>query len=263
MNAYTDDVNFHGSRLIKITDTNIDGSTIPTVDGRELHAYMGVRRDFTTWVKQRIDKYDFSEGSDFWIFDSPELVNQKSRGGDRRSMAYALTLDMAKELAMVENNAKGREARRYFIDCERRAKEHSAFDGNMNDLSPAILNAIGTMVATCVRDVMQELITEHLPKLIDAKLQHDPQRVAVRHIPALQVALDKGVTKRPRGLVQRLSNALSRHCEAKGIVVLRDVRGTKLFDRNVVHEWLSNGGWARIRERLDEVGGQSHLKLVT
>lgn len=118
------------------------------------------------------------------------------------------------------------------------------------------------LVTTIARAIVQELVTEQLPKLIDAHLQHDPQRVAVRHIPALQVALDKGVNKRPRGLVQRISNALSRYCEGKGIVVLRDVRGTKLFDRNVVHEWLSNGGWAAIKERLDEVGGQSHLKLI-
>ncbi|MER2551772.1 MAG: antA/AntB antirepressor family protein [Thauera sp.] len=59
----------------------------------------------------RIQEYDFAEGEDF----SPVLG--KGRGG-RPSIDYFLTLDMAKELAMVERSAKGREARRYFIDCE-------------------------------------------------------------------------------------------------------------------------------------------------
>ena len=114
-----------------IVPRQFDGETIQTVNARELHETLGIGRDFSTWIKSRIDQYGFAENNDYVVFtnsgekafDSPELVNQKSgRGGDRRSIDYHVSLDMAKELAMVENNDQGRAARRYFIECERRMK---------------------------------------------------------------------------------------------------------------------------------------------
>lgn len=90
-------------------------------DARTLHTFMAVLRDFSSWVKGRIRKFGFIEGVDFIAvknLSSPDLVNSKSRA--QTLIDYHLTMDMAKELAMVENNPKGREARRYFIDCEKR-----------------------------------------------------------------------------------------------------------------------------------------------
>lgn len=88
-------------------------------NARDLHTSLKVGRDFSTWITKRIDEYGFVQGADFLVFDSPNPGNQKKgRGGDRRSIDYHLTLDMAKELAMVENNDIGRQVRRYFIRVE-------------------------------------------------------------------------------------------------------------------------------------------------
>lgn len=88
-------------------------------NARDLHTFLQVGRDFSNWIKGRIDEYGFVERADFIVFDSPNLANQKKgRGGDRRSVEYHLTLDMAKELAMIENNDIGRQVRRYFIQIE-------------------------------------------------------------------------------------------------------------------------------------------------
>lgn len=122
--------------LVPVFAGTINSQPAQLCDARALHTFMGVLRDFSDWIKGRIKKFGFAEGVDYLLaksgeqvfaksgenFDSPNLGNQK-RGGDRRSIDYHLTLDMAKELAMVENNVKGREARRYFIDCEKRALE--------------------------------------------------------------------------------------------------------------------------------------------
>ncbi|WP_424859203.1 antA/AntB antirepressor family protein [Tepidimonas sp. HKU77] len=88
-------------------------------NARDLHAFLEIGKDFTTWIKDRIEKYQFVENQDFGDF-SPDL-GKNPRGRGRPSSEYQLTLDMAKELSMVENNDKGRMARRYFIECERRA----------------------------------------------------------------------------------------------------------------------------------------------
>ena len=100
--------------LIQISETEINGVLIKTVSARDLHSHLEVGKDFSTWIKNRIEKYDFIENQDF-IIDSPNLGNQtEGRGGDRRSIEYHITLDMAKELSMVENNEQGRLARHRF-----------------------------------------------------------------------------------------------------------------------------------------------------
>ncbi|MHB1266038.1 MAG: antA/AntB antirepressor family protein [Acidithiobacillus ferriphilus] len=106
------------SQLLPIQSTALNEESLPTVNARDLHTFLEVGKDFATWMKDRIDKFEFVENQDF-IIDSPILGNQTGRGGDRRSKEYHLTLDMARELSMVERTPKGKEARQYFIACEK------------------------------------------------------------------------------------------------------------------------------------------------
>ena len=87
-----------------------------TVNARELHAFLENRDHFSTWIKDRISQYGFVENQDFVIASGN---SEAIRGGHNR-LDYFLSLDMAKELSMVERNAKGKQARQYFIDCEKR-----------------------------------------------------------------------------------------------------------------------------------------------
>jgi len=83
------------------------------VDARALHRFLEVEARFNDWIARRVSEYGFQEGEDFYS------VLSKSSGG-RPGREYRITLDMGKELAMVERNDKGRQARRYFIECEKR-----------------------------------------------------------------------------------------------------------------------------------------------
>ena len=98
--------------LIKIT-TNDKGQQL--VSARELHEFLEVKKDFTDWFKYRVAQYGFEENLDF------TTILGKSTGG-RPSKDFAIKIEMAKELSMVENSEKGKEARKYFIECEKIAK---------------------------------------------------------------------------------------------------------------------------------------------
>ena len=106
------------NELIKIKNDN--GKQL--VSGRELHEFLGVGRDFTTWIKGRISKYDFIENEDFTVLNIAPQNGGASHGGQHK-LDYIISIDMAKELSMVENNDKGKQARKYFIQCEKKLKE--------------------------------------------------------------------------------------------------------------------------------------------
>lgn len=101
------------NELIKIT-TNEDGERL--VSARELHEFLNVNSKFNDWISNRINKYEIQESIDY-----TKILVQCNRG--QNEYDYIVTADVAKELAMVENNEKGKEARKYFINVEKNYKD--------------------------------------------------------------------------------------------------------------------------------------------
>lgn len=85
------------------------------VNGRELHKYLEVKTRYNDWFTDMI-QYGFIENVDFTSFTEKRV---KPSGG-RPSIDHALKLDMAKEVSMIQRTEKGRQARQYFIDVEKR-----------------------------------------------------------------------------------------------------------------------------------------------
>lgn len=111
--------------LVRITQNSITGAQ--TVSARELHEFMESNRQYTNWINDRISKYSLIENQDYILLNN--FVKQNGSGGHNR-IEYALTLDCAKQLAMVENNEKGRQIRMYFIEAEKKYRENSILNGN-------------------------------------------------------------------------------------------------------------------------------------
>lgn len=110
-------------QLIPVEAGKINGQTTQLVDARLLHEFLESKQDFSVWIKSRIRKYGFFENEDYLLH---KIVEQVPHQGGVRTTAridYHLTLNMAKELAMVERSEKGRQARQYFIACERQLRE--------------------------------------------------------------------------------------------------------------------------------------------
>ncbi len=89
---------------------NYDNPERPTVSGRELHEFLGVKSKYADWFKN-MSAYGFDENVDYTSF-SKNLEN----GG--RSIDHQLTIPMAKELCMLQRNERGKQARKYFIAVE-------------------------------------------------------------------------------------------------------------------------------------------------
>ncbi|WP_375693460.1 MULTISPECIES: antA/AntB antirepressor family protein [unclassified Bartonella] len=126
--------------LIEIKEQIIGQETVQTVHARELHTFLEVNIRFNDWISRRIEEYSFQKNQDFVSFTQKRVkpnTFQENQGvvsftknlvkpkGGRPSTEYHITLDMAKELSMVERNEKGRQARRYFIECEKKLKNQA------------------------------------------------------------------------------------------------------------------------------------------
>lgn len=88
-----------------------------TVSARELHDFLEVRTKFQDWFP-RMREYGFIEGQDFNPLKIENVPSQK-RERTYTSTDYQLTIDMAKEICMLQRNEKGKQARQYFIQLEK------------------------------------------------------------------------------------------------------------------------------------------------
>jgi phage anti-repressor protein len=98
---------------------SVNDNLIQTVNARDLHGFLEVGRDFSSWIKSRIKKYEFIENEDYTIPKTGDIDNK----GAKSKIEYYLTISMAKELALVQNNQKGREIRKYFIEVEKKYRK--------------------------------------------------------------------------------------------------------------------------------------------
>ncbi|ACD25002.1 phage antirepressor Ant [Clostridium botulinum] len=211
--------------LIKITEEN--GKQL--VSGKELHQFLEVGRDFSTWIKERIKKYDFIENNDFTV-----LVTTPQNGGVAKD--YIVTIEMAKELSMVENNSKGQAARKYFIQCEKNIKE-------IKQLSPMDQLRLQYSVLE-EQDQKINLVDERVFKLenimtIDYSQQEELRTLATRKVVAILGGKDTPAYKE---LNKKAFSSMWK--DYKRIVDVNSYKNTAvkdlLFARQVIIDWKPN-----------------------
>jgi len=134
---------------------SVEQKEVNSVSARDLHRELGVGKDFSNWIKDRIAKYDFIEGKDF----VKSIVTKNGDGESRgfQPIEYFITLSMAKEISMAENNEKGKVARKYFIECEEKLKQLTSPTQQPQIMLPS------TQAATVISDVMQVAALFNVP----------------------------------------------------------------------------------------------------
>lgn len=115
------------NELIKITN-NSAGQDV--VSARELYNFLEVDTPMSIWIKRMFD-YGFEEDKDFIT------ILLESTGG-RKQKDFALTLDTAKEISMIQRSEKGKLARRYFIECEKELRFFKTYQKIENKLVKSI-----------------------------------------------------------------------------------------------------------------------------
>ncbi len=103
------------AEIIPVISGVIGNQKAGIASAKALHNVLGAKRVFSSWFNSRVAQYGFTQGTDFDQL-TPERV-EITRAG-RPEIDYVISLDMAKELAMVERTEQGRAVRRYFIQCE-------------------------------------------------------------------------------------------------------------------------------------------------
>ena len=103
------------NELINIK-TNETGE--PSVSGRELHEFLGVETPYRKWIPRMIE-YGFTEGKDFNTDKNVRVGEEGNREVARELTDHLLTIDMAKEIAMIQRTDRGKQARQYFIQVEK------------------------------------------------------------------------------------------------------------------------------------------------
>ena len=107
--------------------SNVSGELIPLTEndgvsavmGRDLHKFLEVDTEYRHWFPRMVE-YGFSAGQDYTV------KNDRNPNGGRPSLNHIISLDMAKEISMIQRTDKGKQARQYFIECERKAKRAPA-----------------------------------------------------------------------------------------------------------------------------------------
>lgn len=252
--------------ICSATEIEIGGQTVLGIsDARDLHAGLGVGRVFGSWITSRLERYGFIEGADYELLltGSGEQNPSAGRGGHNAKI-YRLTLDTAKELAMVENNEAGRLARRYFIWAEgvaRQLAEGGVDRLQLSSIVDAVMQRIGSRVGPLEAAVAA--IEENLRIVANG---YDPaSSMVTNYQPMLTVLVGEGVSSKRR---RQLSQKCSRRCARWMIDAGRgsDLRvsresGRYLFHTDAVKVWLAAEGRRLIREHRDEVAGQTVMKF--
>jgi len=127
----------------------------PTVLGRDLHEFLGVETEYRHWFP-RMCEYGFSEGSDFRSFLT------ESSGG-RPATDHQLTVDMAKELCMLQRTERGKECRQYFIELERQWNTPEAVMSRALRMANAKMEELATQKA-----ILETKVALDRPKVLFA-----------------------------------------------------------------------------------------------
>ena len=139
----------------EILKINLNENQEPIISGRELHQVLEVKSRYNDWLKRMLE-YGFTENIDYVTLTQKKVTAQ---GNENTYIDHAIKLDMAKEIAMIQRNEKGKQVRQYFIEVE---KEYNSPEKIMARALIFANKQVETL--TLVNKQQEQIINELQPK---------------------------------------------------------------------------------------------------
>lgn len=248
-----------------------NNANLPTVNARELHGFLGNKMHFADWIKKRIAEYGFIEQEDYTRIElkagfqaattggglAEILASQKNEAlktttydfGQQGRVEYFVSLDMAKELAMVERNDKGKQARKYFIECEKQLSG-SLKQINFSDLLAA---AQAFIAAETERRQLAAQVAEIAPKAAALDLLSDRKglfnfRVTAKHLKIKEKELKALLYQLKWAIKGSSPLQVTQYAETQGYAV--QVTGDTRNEYHYTQMLFTSKGTAKLAEEL-------------
>ena len=227
--------------LMPIVESNQIGfAPVQAVNGRDLHAFLQVPTKFKDWLPRRIREYRFEEGVDFGSYLSRSQNNRQIR-------EYALTLGMAKVIAMLERSDRGQQARQFFMECERQPE---ALAAPLTAPNPS--NVIADLYDP---EFLKEVIARLAPRalLLEAKQEQIPSTLEPDPVTARKAEAFDHLTTAP-------GEAYAMTVAAK----LLALPPTKFMDWLAAMKWIFRGadGWQSYQQRIEAGHLEHRLNVI-
>ena len=159
------------NELIKIESK--DGELL--VSARDLHKVLildeGKAERFSQWFNRYL-KYGFEENIDYVVCKKIYAANQY--GGEKELEDYALKIDMAKEICMLQRSEKGRQYRKYFLECERKLKENKLQLTRKEELQLKLFSDDSMEVVNAHKELVQIEVEEATKPLLTKIKEDEP-----------------------------------------------------------------------------------------
>jgi anti-repressor protein len=212
------------------------------VDARDLHEFLDVKTRFNDWMERSINDFGFEELTDYEIV---LLKNEKNLKGGRPSKEYAISVSMAKELSMVARSDKGKQARRYFIECEKKLRSI----GLPNFTNPA------EAAIAWAKEYEEKRIAVEKQKLLSAENDiMKPKADFYDEVADSKDAIELGKVAKIIGIKKLGRNKL--------FELLRD---KKILMRNNIpyQKYVDMGYFRTIEQKYSKPDGSSHISIKT
>lgn len=168
------------NEIIKI---KMNKNNEPVINGRELHEFLEVKSKYSDWINRML-KLGFVENNDYLAVAQKK---EAAQGNEFTQFEHIMKIDMAKEISMLQRNKKGKQARLYFIECEKRFREN-----RINKLTDTEILAKAILIANEELKRKDKLIEDQKQKIEEQETYLDIIRSSSNKVVTTQIAQDYG-----------------------------------------------------------------------